>query len=665
MRTSSFAFAVIAGVLAGAVHSAPLPAEAYGRLPAIGSAALSPDGKRLSLSVGYEYRAAEPDKELTALQILNIETGKTENVLTPPSRNRFRDVGWADEKRTYYIVSSPGREGDAAPAGMSVGAGSRVEWFRTGVFNIEKNTTAVMMSDQVYAGNMSLTDLEVPIEGDPGMGRMIAWGGLGVMNALPKLTVFRVNLDTGRPSVMQTENVLTRNYLLDPRGNVLARVDLNERSNKWQLYVYEKGKDRLLIEDVSETGEPLALLGVLADGRIAAESPHKDGERDVLSAIDPKSGKTEPLETEGGAEVRTVKDPWTRRVIGVSWRDDLPQQFFFDPQLQTLFKALQPKFDGGYVTIESWSQDRSKFLLVGERGADAGAYYVYEPATQRLRMVGKRYPALNSPTDLGIRQAIKFRARDGTQVPAYLTLPGDAEPHDLPLVLLVHGGPHARDDFRFNWWASFLASRGYAVLQANFRGSTGYGYDWFDAGRGKWGDGVMQTDVEDGLAALIKNGIVDAKRVCIMGGSYGGYAALAGATLTPDRYTCAVSVNGLSDPVALLASAENTTLGRKSMTAEWWRRSMGDDMDHLRAVSPIRNADKVHVPVLLIHGVDDSVVPIEQSRNMDAALRRAGKQVRYVELKGDDHWLSAASTRTQMLQEIEKFLAENLAKKSQ
>jgi dipeptidyl aminopeptidase/acylaminoacyl peptidase len=209
-----------------------------------------------------------------------------------------------------------------------------------------------------------------------------------------------------------------------------------------------------------------------------------------------------------------------------------------------------------------------------------------------------------------------------------------------------------------------LASRGYAVLQANFRGSTGYGYDWFDAGRGKWGDGLMQTDVEDGVAALIKNGFVDAKRVCIMGGSYGGYAALAGATLTPDRYACAVSVNGLSDPVALLANAENTSLGRKSMTAEWWRRSMGDDMDHLRAVSPIRNADKVHVPVLLIHGIDDSVVPIEQSRNMDSALRRAGKQVRYVELKGDDHWLSAASTRTQMLQEVEKFLAENLGRKA-
>ena len=115
-------------------------------------------------------------------------------------------------------------------------------------------------------------------------------------------------------------------------------------------------------------------------------------------------------------------------------------------------------------------------------------------------------------------------------------------------MLLVHGGPHARDDFTFDWWASFLASRGYAVLQPNFRGSTGYGYDWFNAGRGGWGDGVMQTDVEDGAAALVKAGYVDAARICIMGASYGGYAALAGATVTPERYACAVSVNGVSDP---------------------------------------------------------------------------------------------------------------------
>jgi dipeptidyl aminopeptidase/acylaminoacyl peptidase len=147
-----------------------------------------------------------------------------------------------------------------------------------------------------------------------------------------------------------------------------------------------------------------------------------------------------------------------------------------------------------------------------------------------------------------------------------------------------------------------------------------------------------------------------------MGGSYGGYAALAGATITPERYACAVSVNGVSDPVRMLTDSEKGRHGRNSMVAEWWRRSMGEDMAHLRKISPSRLVEQVRAPILLVHGVDDSVVPVEQSRSMSRALEKAKKQVRYVELRGDDHWLSAASTRTQMLREVETFLAEHLTR---
>jgi dipeptidyl aminopeptidase/acylaminoacyl peptidase len=171
----------------------------------------------------------------------------------------------------------------------------------------------------------------------------------------------------------------------------------------------------------------------------------------------------------------------------------------------------------------------------------------------------------------------------------------------------------------------------------------------------------MQTDVEDGAAALVKAGHVDPARICIMGGSYGGYAALAGATLTPERYACAVSVNGLSDPEGMLNKVERG--GRKGMAAEWWRKSMGaNDLDHLRKISPLRHADQVRIPILLMHGIEDSVVPLEQSISMNKKLLRAKRNVRYVELGGDDHWLSSASTRTQMLQEIETFLAQSLKK---
>lgn len=642
----------------------PPPVEAYGRLPAVDSAALSPDGKRVALTVGYEYSTAAPDRELTSLSIIDIDTGKVEHTLAPPLKNTLRDAAWADEKRPYYIISVTMRAKDLMPLGIpAMNAGPRVEVLRTGVFSLESGKMELMLMDANTRGNSSLANLIAPIEGDPGFGRMTAWSGLSTYNNLPKLAVFRVNLDTGVSNAVEVGNAQTRGFLLDERGATIARVDINDDKDRWRLFVYENGKDRKILEQVSEMGLPLSMYGLLEDGRIAAIDPHEEGKRDILLAIDRKTGKSSPVEglpdTHGG-DLWPIGDPWRHRVVGVGWSEDLPKQQFFDADLAKILAAVQPMFSSGYVSLQSWSRDRARVLVFGEKAGDAGAYYVYEPAVNKLRLLGKRYPQLSTAEALGDRKSIKYKARDGTQIPAYLTLPAGVEPKSQPLVLLVHGGPHARDNFTFDWWSSFLASRGYVVLQANFRGSTGYGYDWFNAGRGGWGDGVMQTDVEDGVDALVKAGIVDPKRVCIVGASYGGYAALAGAALTPDKYACAISVNGLSDPVELLRQyerADPTGIG-----AEWWRKSMGSDLDHLRKVSPQYQASKVKIPVLLLHGREDSVVDVEQSRAMNRKLQAAKAPVKFVELGGDDHWLSSASTRTQMLQEIESFLAPLLKK---
>jgi dipeptidyl aminopeptidase/acylaminoacyl peptidase len=663
MRSVHLLAAVILSGLTTAQAATPPPAEAYGRLPAIGGVALSPDGKRVAVVVGYEFRSTEPDRELTSLSIIDIDSGKVEATLAPPPKNNLRGVGWADEKRPYYFISSSGHARDALPPGLPVTIrGPRVEWFRTGVLSLATGASTLLMQDSGTRGNSALTNLQVPIEGDPGFGRMVAWGGLGTMNNMPKLAVYRVNLDSGNATAVDSANAKTRGFMLDETGATIARVDIDEDKNRWRLFTYENGKERILLEQVSEMGMPLSLYGLFDDGRIAAVDPHKEGQRDVLLAIDRKTGASAPVEgvpDTHGSDVSPIGDPWRHRVVGVRWTEDLPRQHFFDAELASLAAAVQPHFADGFVTLRSWSRDRQRVLLFGERANDAGAHYVYDVPSKKLRLLGRSYPQLTAPEHLGDRQSIKYRARDGKQIPAYLTLPVGMESRNLPLVLLVHGGPHARDDFTFDWWSSFLASRGYAVLRANYRGSTGYGYEWFDAGRKGWGDGVMQTDVEDGAAALVKNGIVDPKRICIMGGSYGGYAALAGATLTPDLYACAVSVNGVSDPEDMLKEAQKG--GRQSMAAEWWGSSMGaDDMDHLRKISPVRHADVVRVPTLLLHGVEDTVVPVEQSRSMNSRLIRAKKNVRYVELKGDDHWLSSASTRTQVLQEIENFIAVSL-----
>jgi dipeptidyl aminopeptidase/acylaminoacyl peptidase len=652
----------LAGLLfTGVTLAAPPPPEAYGRLPAIGDAALSPDGKRVAVVVGFEYRPAEPDRELSALRIINLESGKIEHTLAPPPRHTLRGVGWADDHRAYYFISAAGDWKDAARSSEPVVfRGPRVEFQQTGVFSLETGTTTMLMDSKAFRSNSSLTRLHAPVEGEPGFGRMMAWSGATNLGT-SRLAVHRVNLDKGNSTPIESGNDDTVSFLLDERGDAIARLDRDDRSNRWKLLVKEDGKYRAIIDEVSEMGLTMSLHGLLQDGRIAAVDYREGGARDELYAIDRRTGEKSSLHKTDGSDIGTLFDPWTHRILGVRWTEDLPKEKYFDPQLQAIYEEVSPHFADGFVRLETWSRDRGRVLLLGERAGDAGAYYIYDTAARKMRSLGKRYPALGASETLGMRQAIRYKARDGVSVPAYLTLPAGVAPKKLPLVLLVHGGPHQRDNFTFDWWASFLASRGYAVLQPNFRGSGGYGFEWLDAGRGGWGDGLMQTDVEDGADALAKNGTVDASRVCIMGASYGGYSALAGLTVTPERYACGVSVNGLSDLQRVLDSAASGYSGKRSQSSEWWRKSIGDDRAHVRKISPIENTDRVRAPLLLIHGANDSRIPVEQSRDLDAKLKRAGKNVRYVELLGDDHWLSSAATRTQMLTEIEKFLAEHLA----
>jgi dipeptidyl aminopeptidase/acylaminoacyl peptidase len=298
--------------------------------------------------------------------------------------------------------------------------------------------------------------------------------------------------------------------------------------------------------------------------------------------------------------------------------------------------------------------------VVHVEGSKTGnAYALVDLTAGSASIVDDVYAGLG-PDQIAEARWYDYKAVDGTELQGVLTLPKGRDPKHLPLVVLPHGGPEAHDTLSFDWWAQALVSRGYAVFQPNFRGSDGYGAAFRNAGFGEWGR-KMQTDISDGVRKLAVDGVIDPKRVCIVGASYGGYAALAGVTLEQDVYRCAVSVAGVSDLRRMLVWQRSRS-GGENVSLRYWRRFMGAEEGgeaELDKYSPAKLADRAKAPILLIHGKDDTVVPYRHSSAMASALRSAGKPVELIELKEEDHWLSRSATRQQMLEEAMRFIQQH------
>jgi dipeptidyl aminopeptidase/acylaminoacyl peptidase len=443
---------------------------------------------------------------------------------------------------------------------------------------------------------------------------------------------------------------------VDEAGEFSVEEDYDQEKQRWWLFGRRAGR----LEEIASGHEGIdypVMIGYGPQSDTLIMQSIESGEQ-IWRLLSMKDGTLGQPMAERKTLSGPIEDGVTHRMIGGVVIDDSSLHYvFFDHKTQVDWDSIVRAFNKDRVALVSASQDFKK-LVVAVDGAEFGYLYeLIDMNTLKGESVGDIYEGVTEPLEV---RRITYEAADGLKIPAYLTLPPKKAPKNLPLIVFPHGGPAMADRGGFDWWAQAMADQGYAVLQPNFRGSD-LNTTFLAAGYGEFGR-KMQTDLSDGVRYLVKEGIADPARVCIVGASYGGYAALAGVTLDAGVYRCAVSVAGISDLKAFLRWVNEGHLARNNREQRYWDRFIGvsgpgDPL--LEKISPIRRVESVSVPVLLIHGKDDTVVPYDQSDDMYDALRHAGKTVEFVKLKQEDHWLSRGETRLQMLQATVAFLRKH------
>lgn len=349
-----------------------------------------------------------------------------------------------------------------------------------------------------------------------------------------------------------------------------------------------------------------------------------------------------------------VQWPTDQHVTGFRYETDRPHVEYIDSLAASVEKLMEKSVPGAFHLVIDASRDGRILLVESYSDVAPRSYYLVNLNEHVLGTIGQESSAL-AHAPLAPMKAVTITGPGGISIPGYLTLPVGAPPGQrLPAVVYPHGGPYARDFWGYDPMVQVMANRGYAVLQVNFRGSTGYGEEWQQAGHQAWGT-VMHDDITAGAHWLIDQGIADASRMCIVGWSYGGYAALIGVVKEPQLYRCAVAIAGVSD-LSQLAQEDDRFYGG----IEAVKDSTGDDKALLQAESPLLHTDRIKVPVLLVHGEEDFTVPVEQSQAMAKALTRAGVKNELVLIKDGEHSLQHPEMRLMLYRKLTEFLGANL-----
>ena len=634
----------------------PSSTEVFSTLPPIGHIALSPDGSKAVVlkALADTYHVA----------VVDLQTGKSKLVMAAdPDEFSFNWCRFANDTRVVCSIRSYISLG-AAISGLG-GLG------RTG----GRIVATRLMAADIDGGNV----LQLVKKGVSGNGRKRQWDGLSQDNIISWLdgdddhvliqltrddpaypSVYKLNIYTNRMIRVSRHRHGVKQWFADQLGTIRNAAGHDFHKQRFAAYaVSDQGLEAIGLGQLTD-GAPPQFVGYRNGGASVLVLMRNGLDKQALYEVDSSNGavlKTVFLDSGGGYDVMSA--PVVDRIgnpVLIPVVKERTTYHWFDKSLEQEYQFIKAQLPGRptRVRIVTASRDWQSIVISTSGNGTLPRLYLYDRRSEKPRLVilSESYRGAKSEW-LSDPQPVNYTARDGLSIPAYLTLPTGVPAKNLPTVVLPHGGPYLRDTDRFDYWVQFLASRGYAVLQPNFRGSDGYGAAFMLIGHGQWGM-QMQTDLDDGLAWLVEQGIADPKRVCMVGGSYGGYAALVAGFESPEKYRCAVAFAPATDLDYLVKNWNR--LGLRAAAA---RVQTGNSRDQY---SPIKRVGDLKIPLLIVHGDVDRRVVIEHSREFTKALAAAGKDLRYIEQPNGNHHLSLQSHRREFFLAMDEFLDQHIGR---
>lgn len=640
-------FVLCAPAVAGASAPAAPPLEDFLARDSFNEIAISPDGRFLAASAGMDKGGA--------LVVLDRETLQRQGHFYAGSQIEVVDFWWANEQRLVFAV------------GQKMNGLEQPAW--TGeLFAMDADGSAQLMLSGQRAGTAGTGSnikgrrgeriAAYPIDFLPDSERRILvsvtpMGG----SSEPFTRVERMDVFTGARTGVARAPVQRANFVTDPAGEVRFALGAGV-DNETELYYRVDGdSDWVLVNDEGETEQVVAPLGFSADGSTAYLQVSRESGPDAIEAFDPSTLERREIFRHERVDPSSVIQSFDgRAVLGVALRTPRREAHFFvkGSSEEILWRSLSAAFEGQDVAIPSVSADGRWAIVQTRSDRNPGDFYLFDREAKRASHIGSRAERID-PEALGQTRTLQIKARDGLELEALLTLPPGSDGRNLPLVLHPHGGPFGvQDVLGYDSQVQILATRGYAVLQVNFRGSGGYGRSFMLAGYRQWGR-AMQDDLTDATRYVIEQGIADPRRICTFGASYGGYASLMAAAKEPELYACAVGYVGVYD---LPMMYKNGDIPQTGSGKNYLRDALGSE--GLEETSPARLAERIVAPVLLVAGGADERTPIEQTEAMERALKAVGRPPQTLYKRTEGHGFYDEANRLELQQTVLAFLDRHI-----